>query len=40
MRGYRLRQIEQYILENDTVSLEALSENFGVSLNTVRRDIN
>lgn len=39
MRGYRLKQIEQYILDNDTVSMEAISENFRVSINTVRRDI-
>lgn len=39
MRGYRLKQVEQYILEHDTVSLEELVKTFGVSLNTVRRDI-
>lgn len=39
MRNYRLKQLEETILENETVSLEELRESFGVSMNTIRRDI-
>lgn len=39
MKEYRLKQIEQYISEKETVSLEELCESFNVSINTIRRDI-
>ncbi|MCI1982470.1 MAG: DeoR/GlpR family DNA-binding transcription regulator [Oscillospiraceae bacterium] len=40
MKINRLDQIEQYITANQTVSLDKLCEVFGISKNTVRRDIN
>ena len=40
MRLDRVNNIEQYILEQGTVSLENLSSHFQVSTNTIRRDIN
>lgn len=39
MRVDRLNEMEQYILKNVTVSLEELTQEFSVSMNTVRRDI-
>lgn len=39
MRFDRLSHIEGYILQQGSVSLEALSEKFQLSVNTVRRDI-
>lgn len=39
MRANRLNEMEQYILGKEHVSLEELSEEFHVSMNTVRRDI-
>lgn len=39
MRFDRINTMEQYILENETVSLEQLAKYFHVSVNTVRRDI-
>lgn len=39
MKDIRLNQMEQYILQQETVSMEALCERFQVSLNTVRRDV-
>ena len=39
MRVDRLNEMERYILENETVSLEELTHVFSVSINTVRRDI-
>lgn len=39
MRVDRLNEMEQYILEHATVSLEELTQAFSVSMNTVRRDI-
>lgn len=39
MRAGRLATMEQYILGKENVSLEELSNHFGISLNTVRRDI-
>jgi DeoR family myo-inositol catabolism operon transcriptional repressor len=39
MRNLRLNKMEQYITQNNTVSLTELCEVFNVSLNTVRRDI-
>lgn len=40
MKISRLMQIEQYILANESVSLDQLCKKFGISKNTVRRDIN
>lgn len=39
MKEIRLAQMEQYILEKDTVLMEELQDHFSMSLNTVRRDI-
>ena len=40
MKPVRLKQMEQYILQHDFVSLDALCEYFQVSKNTVRSDVN
>ena len=39
MRTKRIDSIEQYILEQKSVSLDTLCEQFAVSKNTIRRDI-
>ncbi len=39
MRTDRLNRMEAFILRSGTASLYELSEQFGVSLNTVRRDV-
>ena len=39
MRAERLNEMEQYILGKETVSLEELSTQFAVSMNTIRRDV-
>ena len=39
MRSQRIEQMEAYILEHKTVTLDRLCEEFGVSKNTVRRDL-
>ena len=39
MRIERLNKMEQYILKMGTVSLENLTMQFNISMNTVRRDI-
>ena len=39
MRLDRLNDMERYILQNGTASLDDLAAHFGVSSNTVRRDI-
>jgi DeoR family myo-inositol catabolism operon transcriptional repressor len=39
MRLERINEMEQYISQNKTVTLDRLCEVFGVSKNTVRRDI-
>lgn len=39
MRLDRLNSIEQYILQEGTVTWEAMAAHFGVSVNTIRRDI-
>ncbi|MCL2863968.1 MAG: DeoR/GlpR family DNA-binding transcription regulator [Lachnospiraceae bacterium] len=39
MRTKRIDQIETYVLENKTVTLDKLCKNFNVSKNTIRRDI-
>ena len=40
MRSQRIEKIEQYIEEHKTVKMDKLCEVFGVSKNTIRRDIN
>lgn len=40
MRIDRLNEMEQYILQSGTASLPDLAKHFGVSTNTIRRDIN
>ena len=39
MKSFRLRRMEQYILEKDTVSMEELCREFNISMNTVRLDV-
>jgi len=39
MKSFRLRRMEQYILEKENVSMEELCEEFDVSMNTVRLDV-
>lgn len=39
MKSFRLRRMEQYIIEKDTVSMEELCREFGISMNTVRADV-
>ena len=39
MRSTRLADMERYIRQNGTVSMEALCSHFNISMNTVRRDI-
>ena len=39
MKATRIDEIEQYITENRSVSLEELCERFSISKSTVRRDI-
>lgn len=39
MRNTRLEEMEKYILQNDSVSMDQLCEQFSVSMITVRRDI-
>lgn len=39
MRSQRITKIEEYIHENKTVTMDRLCEVFGVSKNTIRRDI-
>ena len=38
MKFNRIREIEEYILEHETVTLDRLCDIFKVSLNTIRRD--
>ncbi|RDY28073.1 DeoR/GlpR transcriptional regulator [Romboutsia weinsteinii] len=40
MRSNRILDLENYIIENKTVSLDTLCEVFEVSKNTIRRDLN
>ncbi len=40
MRYERLNEIERYILQKETVSLNDLADYFNISMNTIRRDIN
>ena len=39
MRSQRIEKMEAYILERRTVTLDELCEEFQVSKNTVRRDL-
>lgn len=39
MKSFRLRRMEQYILEKENVSMEELCEEFDVSMNTIRLDV-
>jgi len=39
MKTFRLREMENYILERDTVSMEELRKKFNISMNTVRMDV-
>ncbi len=39
MRVKRIEAIQEYIIKNKSVSMEQLCEEFGVSMNTIRRDI-
>lgn len=39
MKAARIDLIEQYILENKSVSLETICEHFNISISTVRRDL-
>ncbi len=38
-RTFRLASMEQYIIRHGTVSLTELTDNFNISINTVRRDL-
>ncbi|MEC0236660.1 DeoR/GlpR family DNA-binding transcription regulator [Paenibacillus kribbensis] len=39
IKSKRINQIKEYVFEHESVSLEELVEHFGVSKNTIRRDI-
>ena len=39
MRVNRLNEMEVYILSRGSATLQELADNFGVSLNSVRRDV-
>ena len=39
MKSFRLRRMEQYILEKENVSMEELCKEFDMSMNTVRMDV-
>lgn len=39
MKSFRLRRMEQYILEKDTVSMDELCREFSISMNTARLDV-
>lgn len=40
MKVSRLNSIEQYVIAHETVSIDELCDVFGVSKNTIRRDLN
>jgi DeoR family myo-inositol catabolism operon transcriptional repressor len=40
LKSKRILEVEKYVQENETVSIEELTEEFNVSINTIRRDIN
>ncbi len=39
MKSIRIKQMEQYIMEHDLVSMEELRSKFNISMNTVRLDV-
>lgn len=39
MKTARLDAMEQYILQNEQVTIQDLQEHFDVSVNTLRRDL-
>jgi len=39
MKSFRLRRMEQYILEKENVAMEELCKEFDMSMNTVRMDV-
>jgi len=39
MKSFRIKQMEQYIIERDLVSMEELRSAFNISMNTVRMDV-
>lgn len=39
MKSFRLRRMEQYILEKENASMEELCAEFDVSMNTIRMDV-
>lgn len=39
IKSQRINQIKEYVFEHESVSLEELVEHFGVSKNTIRRDV-
>ncbi|NLW78977.1 MAG: DeoR/GlpR transcriptional regulator [Ruminococcaceae bacterium] len=39
MKSFRIKQMEQYIMERRTVTMEELCQHFQVSMNTVRQDV-
>jgi DeoR family myo-inositol catabolism operon transcriptional repressor len=40
LKSKRILEVEKYVQDNETVSIEELTEEFNVSINTIRRDIN
>ena len=39
MKSFRLRRMEQYVLEKENVSMEELCKEFDISMNTARLDV-
>lgn len=39
MKSFRLRRMEQYVLEKETVSMDELCREFDISMNTARLDV-
>ena len=39
MKAARLDEMEQYILQNERASIQELMQRFGISINTLRRDL-
>ncbi len=39
MKSFRLRRMEQYVMEKENVSMEELCTEFGISMNTARLDV-
>ncbi len=40
MKSERIQQIEQYIFSHEIVTMQELLDTFGISMNTLRRDLN